>query len=58
MTTPPRKPTHSIPDRVKRLVGTGERNRMWMSEITSPRTGEGWLYVCAVRDGCSRQVLG
>lgn len=29
-----------------------------MSEITSLRTGEAWLYVCAVRDGCSCRVLG
>jgi putative transposase len=21
-------------------------------------TGEGWLYLCAVRDGCSRKVIG
>jgi transposase InsO family protein len=25
---------------------------------TDLRTGEGWLYLCAVRDGCSRRVIG
>lgn len=58
VTTIPGKPTHSIPDRVKRLFDTGELNRVWMSDITYLRTGEGWLYLCAVRDGCSRRVLG
>jgi transposase InsO family protein len=22
------------------------------------RTGQGWLYLCAVRDGCNRRVIG
>lgn len=58
VTTIPGKPTHAIPDRVKRVYDTGELNRVWISDITYLRTGEGWLYLCAVRDGCSRRVLG
>lgn len=51
-------PTHQIPDRVKRRWDTGRLNRVWISDITYLRTGEGWLYLCVVRDGCSRRVLG
>jgi transposase InsO family protein len=28
------------------------------SDITYLGSAEGWLYLCAVRDGCSRRVIG
>jgi transposase InsO family protein len=49
---------HRIPDRVERDWDQGALNTVWISDITYLRTGEGWLYLAAVTDACSRRVLG
>lgn len=57
-TTVPGLGSSEIPDLVGRHFDQGRLNAVWMSDITYLDTDEGWLYLCAVRDGCSRRVLG
>ncbi|MBT2521282.1 DDE-type integrase/transposase/recombinase [Arthrobacter sp. ISL-28] len=37
---------------------TGTVDAVWISDITYLRTDQGWVYLCAVRDACSRRVAG
>ena len=56
MTTIPGVDTYKIPDRVKRGWNQGGLNRVWISDITYLRTGEGWLHLAAVTDAHSRRI--
>jgi putative transposase len=57
-TTVPGRDTHRVPDLVQGRFDRGQLNRVWTSDITYLPTGQGWLYLSAVRDGCSRRVVG
>ena len=58
VTTLPGVETYHIPDLVQRQWDTGVLNAVWITDITALPTWEGFLYLCAIRDGCSRRVLG
>ena len=51
-------PTASADDLVRRDFRPAEPDRLWVSDITYVRTDEGWLYLAAILDACSRRVVG
>jgi putative transposase len=45
-------------DLVDRQFRPDRPNVLWVADITYLRTGEGWLYLAAVQDAYSRQIVG
>lgn len=57
VTTLPGTRTHSIPDLCRRKWDHGEPDRVWVSDITYLRTRQGWVYLCGIKDACSRKII-
>jgi putative transposase len=52
----PGPPVHD--DLVDREFTAPEPNMLWLTDITEHPTSEGKLYLCAVKDACSRRIVG
>ena len=52
----PGPPVHD--DLVKRDFTASGPNRLWLGDITEHRTGEGKLYLCAIKDVWSNRIVG
>ena len=52
---------HPLPiarNRLKETKAPAQPNRVWVTDITYIATVEGWLYLAAVMDLCSRKIVG
>jgi putative transposase len=54
----PRPAAASWPDLVNRQFRAEGPDRLWVTDITQHRTGEGWVYAAVVLDVFSRRVVG
>ncbi|MCZ2810229.1 IS3 family transposase [Modestobacter sp. VKM Ac-2979] len=52
----PGPPVHD--DLVLRHFTAEAPNRLWLTDITEHPTAEGKLYLCAVKDACSKRIVG
>jgi len=52
----PGTPAHE--DQVRRDFTASQPNRLWLTDITEHPTGEGKLYLCAVKDVFSGRIVG
>ncbi len=56
LTRKPGPPVHD--DLVTRQFAASRLNELWLTDITEHPTGEGKLYLCAVKDACSNRIVG
>ena len=49
-------PAHD--DLVRRQFEAEVPNQLWLADITEHPTGEGKLYLCAIKDACSNRIVG
>ena len=49
-------PVHD--DLVRREFTAAAPNQLWLTDITEHPTAEGKLYLCAVKDACSKRIVG
>ena len=45
-------------DLVERQFRPSALNVLWLADITYLRGWEGWLYLAAIQDACSRRIVG
>jgi transposase InsO family protein len=57
-TTDSRHDQPVAPNRLDRRFTAARPDRKWVADITYVRTDEGWLYVAAVLDLCTRRIVG
>src|SRR4051794_4363432 len=54
-----RKPGPAVHDALVQREFTAEApNQLWLTDITEHPTAEGKLYLCAVKDACSKRIVG
>jgi len=54
-----RRPGPPVHDDLVERTFTAERlDRLWLTDITEHPTAEGKLYLCAIKDACSRRIVG
>jgi putative transposase len=52
----PGPPVHD--DLVARQFRSHQLDRLWLTDLTEHPTGQGKLYLCAVKDACSNRIVG
>jgi transposase InsO family protein len=55
---PPVRAAVTAPDLVHRRFAVATPDRLWVADITSIPTGEGFLHLAVVVDACSRRLIG